>query len=307
MQVFKEIKPNLIELSCIAQGMFDGVHLGHQKVILDAVKRAKLSGTKSGIVTFSDHPQFITARTPTKLINSLEERLALFEKLNVEFVLILDFDEELSRISAENYIRTVLLESLNMKYIAIGYDHRFGSQKRGDYNMLEKFAKDHNFDITVIQPFKVEGQLASSSVIRKYISNGDMTSVTKLLGRPFSITGQTVIGKQRGTAMGFPTANVNTPQNIICPNTGVYSGTVKIDGNIYPSVINVGKRPTFGDLEENIIEAHILNFNKVLYDKILEVQFLQRIRFEKKFNSIDELKDQIQKDCQIAEFQLASL
>ena len=300
MLIFEKIKPDLVNSSCLALGMFDGVHLGHQKVILDAVKKSGQLNALSTIVTFSAHPQLITARTPSKSITSLDDRLSLFEELGIQAVLVLNFDEELSRMSAEDYIKTVLVNALNAKSISIGYDHKFGAQKKGDDKLLELYGKQYNYDVTVLPPVTLDGQIISSSVIRKLISIGDVSSASKLLGRPFSIKGCVIKGKQRGKKLGFPTANLPFPDNIIAPAAGVYSGMVEIDGSSYYAVINFGKRPTFGDLKEDLIEAHVLNYDGDLYDKSIEVSFLKKLRNEIKFNSETELKQQIMEDCRLA-------
>lgn len=297
MLVFKKIKPDLVSASCLALGMFDGVHLGHQKVIMNAVKKAGNQNALSVILTFLNHPQNITAKTPAKLITTLEERLELFEGLGVQVAVVLDFTEDFSKISAIDYIKTVLVDSLNAKNISIGYDHRFGAQKKGDTKLLEMYGKQYGYKVSVISPVIIDGQIASSSDIRKFIATGDVLWASKLLGRPFSLRGTITKGKQRGRKLGFPTINLPLPENIISPASGVYSGLVEIKGKSHFAVINIGKRPTFGDLEENIAEAHILDFNGDLYNKNIEIAFLRKLRDEKKFSSEDELKNQIQIDC----------
>lgn len=229
MLVFNEIRQNLVPASCIAHGMFDGVHIGHQKVILDAVKRAEDINALSIAVSFKNHPQSITAKTPAKLITSLDKRLELFEELGVQAAVILDFNEELSSLSAQEYLDKILIDSLNMKSISIGYDHRFGAQKKGDVKFLEQNSSVYNFEISVMPPVKISGQLASSSDIRKFISIGDVTTASELLGRPFSIKNKIIYGQQRGRMMGFPTINLQMPDNIIEPAAGVYSGIAEIE------------------------------------------------------------------------------
>lgn len=302
MLVFRKIKPNLLDSSSLALGMFDGVHLGHQKVILDAIQMSQKLNTVSTVITFAKHPQLITARTPTKLITSLEDRLDLFEELGIQATVILDFNENLCKMTAEEYLHNILIGALNAKSITTGYDHHFGAQKKGNIKFLEANKENFGYQVNVIPPVNINGQIVSSSVIRQFISMGEMESASKLLGRPFMIKGPVIKGMQRGRVLGFPTANLIMPEEIIEPAGGVYTGTVEIDNRQYYSVINVGKRPTFGDLTEDLIEAHIINYSGDLYDKIIEVNFLKKIRNEKKFNSLDELKAQIQHDCETAAF-----
>ncbi|EKE02844.1 MAG: riboflavin biosynthesis protein RibF [uncultured bacterium] len=300
MLVFNEIKPNIIPASCLAQGMFDGVHLGHQKVIMNSIEKSKTMDALATVVTFANHPQHITTKKSPKLITKLEDRLELFEDLGVQAVLLLDFTEELSRMTAVDYIKTVLVQGLNARHISIGYNHRFGSRKKGDYKLLEQYSKQYGYNVTVISQVNIEGQVASSSDIRKLISNGDVYLASKLLGRPFSIKGTVIEGKRRGTRLGFPTANMELPENMISPAAGVYSGLVYIGNDSHYAVINVGKRPTYGDLLVNLVEAHILNYNGDLYHKNIEVAFLKKLREEKKFASEAKLVEQIRLDCQAA-------
>jgi len=280
--------------------MFDGVHLGHQKVILSAVKNAERYDSISTIVTFSQHPGYIKSKTHPRLITTFEEKLELFKKLGVQAVVILDFTDELSRISAEDYLKNFLIMGLNAKSISVGYNHHFGANKKGDCNLLRSYSAEFNYEVKVISPVTIDGHVVSSSAIRKHIHSGDVDIATKMLGRPYSIKNIVVEGKHRGRLLGFPTANLNLPPDKSCPKAGVYSGIVDIDEKKYFSVVNVGKRPTYGDLVENLIEAHILDFDGDIYNKEIEVSFLSRIRDEKKFASEDELKEQIKLDCKTA-------
>ncbi len=303
--VFRDYKKDLIPSSCLALGMFDGVHLGHQEVLLNAIKKAKLYGALSTVVTFSTHPQIITTRTPTKMITNLQERLKLFEQLGIEVVLVLDFNEKLSHVKPEKYIENVLVKSLNPKSISIGYDHRFGEQKKGNNVLLQRYGNIYGYDVSVIDPVKVNGQIASSSTIRKFLSIGEVNTAATLLNRNFSINAEVVHGKKRGTAMGFPTANIAIPDFLITPGSGVYVGSVRIKNEFYQAVINVGSRPTFGDITQSLIEVHILDFNDLIYGEILNVSFIKKIRDEKQFSSIGELIHQIELDCQFAAKEMA--
>ena len=298
MLVFNQIKPDLLNSSCLALGVFDGVHLGHEKVILNAVKKSQNLDALSAVVTFSKHPR----KTPVKLITTLDERLKLFEELGVQAAIVLDFTEEIHNMTAEDYIKKFLCEGLNARSITVGYNHHFGAEKKGNTKLLEKYSSECNYELTVIPPVALEGRAVSSSAIRNFISKGDVVSASKFLGRPFSVRGKVIPGQKRGALLGFPTANLSIPDNIIIPEAGVYSGMVYIQEKSYQAVINVGKRPTFGDLKENLIEVHILNFSGDLYNQAIEVSFLKKLREEKKFASTDELKEQIILDCREATF-----
>lgn len=294
MEVIKNIKPNTFKHSSLALGMFDGVHLGHQKVINNAIEQAKNLKTKSVVVTFKEHPQKITAKTPAKLISKLEDRLAMFEKLGVDATVLMEFNQELSNMTASDYIQKFLIGSLNAKNISIGYDHRFGSDKKGDENLLREYR--HNFNTDVIPAFLVEGQIVSSSIIRKVLSLGEVHLAHKYLGRPFCIKGEVIKGAQRGRLLGYPTANIELPEKYISPRDGVYAGIVEVEDKQYKSVINIGKRPTYNDIEQHLLEAHLIDFKGDLYSKEINVLFIERIRDEVKFKSEEDLKTQIQKD-----------
>ncbi len=303
--VFRDYKKDLIQSSCLALGMFDGVHIGHKEVLLSAVNKAKQYGALSTVVTFSKHPQIITNRTPTKLITNIEERLKLFETLGLEAVLVLDFDEKLSHVKPDKYIEDILVKSLNPKSISTGYDHRFGEQKKGDNVLLQSYATTYGYEVSIIPPVQINGQVASSSAIRKFISIGDLESAATLLNRQFSVNGEVIHGEKRGTAMGFPTANIAIPDFLIAPASAVYAGGVRIKNEYYQAVINVGTRPTFGSSNQSLIEVHILDFNDLIYGEIVNVSFMKKIRDEKQFSSIDQLIHQIELDCQFASEDMA--
>lgn len=300
MEIFRKISPNLLASSSLALGMFDGVHLGHQTVLADAIRKGEVLKTKSAVVAFANHPQLITCKTPTKLLTTLEDRLNLFEKAGIEAALILDFTKELAEMSAYNYLKKILIETLNAKSITIGYDHSFGAERKGDYNFLVENSPVFGYEIDLILPVSIDGKTVSSSLIRNFINIGEVDLAAKLLGRSYSIKGNVIEGKKRGKILGFPTANLKTTENIVIPGTGAYAGTVEIDKNKYKSVINIGKNPTFGDINYTSIEVHIFDFSDDIYGKAIRVNFIKKLRNEKKFSSIEDLISQIRVDCQNA-------
>lgn len=300
MQVVRELRKNLFESSSLALGVFDGVHIGHQKVIKQAVDHAGQLGVTSAIVTFSRHPRYITTGIMPGVITPLEERLKLFEALGVDAVVVIDFNEELAKMTAEDYLEKILLGCMNAKSLSVGYNHKFGSDGKGTGDFLKQSCEENNIKINIMSPVKIDNHVVSSSVIRGFIVAGDVASAHQFLGRPFKVKGEVVEGQHLGRQLGFPTANLLVDDELIFPLRGVYKGTVSVDGKIYRSVINVGRRPTIGDLQKDLIEAHILDFDKDIYGEIIEVAFLERIRDEKKFESLDELKKQITKDCRQA-------
>jgi len=298
LKIYREIKPDLLARSSLALGMFDGIHIGHQKVIAEAVNKGKDLSAMPAVLTFSAHPNFIIAKTPVKSITTLDDKLAIFEKSGIEAAIILDFTREFSQITAYDYIKTILNESLHAVNITVGYNHRFGKQKTGDKNVLKTYESSFGYALSVVQPVLIDGHTVSSSAIRKFISSGEVETAAKFLGRDFSVTGKVVKGKGRGTAMGFPTANLLTDRDIIIPHSGVYFGIVNIDGREFYSAVNIGKRPTFGDLKQNLIEAYIFDYEGELYGKELILSFVSKIRDEIKFDSQQELANQIKIDCE---------
>lgn len=303
MLIYKEITPDLLQKSSCALGMFDGVHRGHQRVIGTAKKMALVYDCPCVVLTFSAHPQFITASTPTPQITTLNERLDLFEQEGVDISIALDFNKEFSQITAEQYLKNMLVGGLNMRSVSIGYDHQFGKGKRGNQFFLKEFAEEFNYDVQIVPPVTVEGQIVSSSIIRKILKYGDIRFANKLLGREFKISGVVETGAKRGRTLGYPTANVKPEENVVVPACGVYSVEIQLMNTSvkYPAVLNIGYRPTFADVTEPTLEAFIIGFDQDIYGENVSVTFKSRIRDEKKFSSPEELVKQIQKDIEYVE------
>ncbi len=304
MLLYKEIKQGLFtEGTGVALGVFDGVHLGHAEIIKKAVAFAKKNNFKSVVSTFCNHPHTeITGQAP-KLLSSFEERLQLIEKLDVDAVLALEFDSKLRHMRAQDYFTKVLIECLSAKYISIGYDHKFGFNQEGTPDKLKEWGKKFGITINVNTPVNINDEPVSSTRIRKNIVAGQIKSANLLLGRYYSVAGNITQGLKRGTELGFPTANLMVPGDLITPAVGVYVGLLTIlegEKNQLPCVINIGHCPTFKDDNSELkVEAHILDFSfKELYGKKIKIEFIDRLRDEIKFNSKEELIDQIKKDCE---------
>lgn len=295
MLIFKEVETNLLESSSIALGVFDGVHLGHVKVIHNAIEQAKKCNTVSCVVTFSNYPQDVldNALKP-QVITPINKKLELFQDLGVGAVLLLEFSKEFMELSAEQYLRGVLINSLNPKAITTGFNHHFGANQKGNTQLLESYSEKFGYQLSTVPPVELDGEVVSSSAIRKCILNGDMVKASEFLGRDFSLECIVTEGSKKGFDLGFPTANIeNIPIDIA---SGVYSGWVKIHNKKYKSAINIGSAPTIKG-GKKLIEAHILHFSKNIYGETIEVGFSQKLRDEKKFASTDELIEQIKKDC----------
>jgi len=316
--VYTEARPGLLKASCVALGFFDSVHPGHQAVIKKAVDEARRLDIASGVVTFYDHPRGLTRGQAPQLLTVIEQRLDLFEALGVDHAMVLTFSEELCRLSPREYVENVLLGSMGAKSISVGHNHHFGRNREGDANLLRQYGQEDDFVVHVADMVFVDGLEVSSSRIRQLIEQKDMPLAASLLSRPYAVRGTIVGGAQRGRKIGFPTANVSAAFNQLIPPPGVYAGYIRQakDGpsllQPMPCVINIGYRPTFSEeVKENkenplTVEAHVLDFEGDLYDQTLEVQFVQYLRGEIKFEGIKQLVDQIASDCQSARCYLAA-
>ena len=291
MQIFTELNknPNL----SLALGFFDGVHLGHQKVIKSAVDFAKRNGIKSAVVTFKEHPCCFFRGICPKYILTREERLKHIEALWVDYVYLLDFNSKLCMLSAEDYLREVLVGNFSPKSISTGFNHYFGAKKSGNVTLLAEKQVEYGYKYFEISPQKVFGKTISSTAIRELLSKGQIKNANEMLGYNFSITGEVVKGQQLGRTIGFRTANLIYPNELIDLPFGVYSTVVTIDGKKYQGVTNFGIRPTVSDSHKCTLETHILDFEKDIYGKHITVEFIKMIRAEEKFKSLDELKNQI--------------
>ncbi|MCM8818411.1 MAG: riboflavin biosynthesis protein RibF [Candidatus Omnitrophica bacterium] len=263
----------------IGIGKFDGIHIGHKKIIEEVVKKGKSKRIIPSIFTFKNFPvEFF--------ISSWEEKLNLFENLGIELCIWCDY-EEISFWQPFEFIE--YLECISVKSIVVGNGFQFGSHRKGTIEDLKK-----KFDVLIVQPVIVEGEIVNSTKIREYLKNGDIEKVNKLLGRNFSFKGKVITGNSRGKNLGFPTANLSLFNNIKIKE-GVYGAWVKFDNNLYKGALSIGNCPTFYN-DENKIEVHIINFDKIIYGEILEIYPILRIRDQKKFKNLEELKENIKKD-----------
>ncbi|MGL4999719.1 bifunctional riboflavin kinase/FAD synthetase [Cetobacterium sp.] len=282
---------------CVAIGAFDGIHLGHRELISEAVKKAKKIGGKSVVFTFLNHPMEITANLKApKLISSLEEKIHIVESLNVDYLILQPFTKEFSSMTPDRFVQEVLKNILKTKEIYVGFNFSFGKDGKGSIQSLKELGKKLDINTNIIDPIKLEDKVISSTFIRKMLILGNLDIANRCLGQPFLIIGEVVHGRKLGRLMGFPTANLKI-LNKVYPPFGIYGGKVRVeDENHYrDAVINIGKNPTLKP-DERSIEVHILDFDKDIYGKKIYVSLVQFLRDEKKFNSMDELKETIKKD-----------
>ena len=294
MKVFHSISEfSSHKKTVVTLGTFDGVHLGHQKII----NRLLNAGLESVVLTFSQHPRSILHKdSNVKLLNTNEEKIALLEKCGVNNLIIQNFDTEFSELTGEAFVKGILVDQLNIQKIIIGYDHRFGKNRSSDIHDLIYFGKKYHFDVEQISAKEIDEISVSSTKIRNAILEGDITLANDYLGYPYTFSGSVTKGRQLGRTIGFPTANlkINDTRKII-PKNGVYVVNGYWDNNWHQGMMNIGVKPTI-DGQNLTIEVHFFDLNQDLYDKQIAIQVLDFLREEVKFDSLDTLKEQLRKD-----------
>lgn len=281
----------------ITIGTFDGVHLGH-KSILDKMKNASLDNQyESLVLTFFPHPRMVLQQDSSiKLLNTIDEKAALLEKFGIDNLIIHPFDEAFSNLSAEEFVKEILVNKLNIHKIIIGHDHRFGKNRTADINDLILFGKKYGFEVEQIGAKEIDEIAISSTKIRKALLEGKIKLANEYLGYSYFISGKVIEGKKIGRTIGFPTANIKINENYkLLPKNGVYIVSSEIDNVLHYGMMNIGKNPTIGENEQSI-EVHFFNLDKDIYNKNLKISILEHIREEQKFNSLTELQTQLEKD-----------
>jgi riboflavin kinase/FMN adenylyltransferase len=287
-------------------GVFDGVHLGHKRLISRLLEEAGQGNLLSGVVTFRQHPEeLLSPRVRLPFLTDIEERTGLLKNEGVDFIVTLSFTAELARLGARQFVG-LLQKHLRMRGLVIGSDFALGKGREGDTDTLQKLGQDMNFSVTVVPPYMINGEVVSSTAIRKALAGGDMEKVQKLVGRPFSLQGKVVTGAGRGVGLGFPTANLDISPEQALPPDGVYASWAHIDGKIYQSMVNIGQCPTFGDTE-GTVEAYLVDYQGDLYGRELKIDIVARLRDEKKFDTVDDLKKQVAEDIRQGKTMLNSM
>lgn len=297
MQHFRSLDEVQLSSSWVTIGTFDGVHLGHQQIIKDLVQKARKQDQTPVVVTFHPHPAVVLGGVEGPYYLTLpEKRAQLLADLGVEIVITHPFTRRISNYSPEKFIAR-LDEHLHLEKLWVGYDFALGKDRAGDARVLNKLGETFGYQLEVIPPYKLAGKKVSSSTIRTMLREGHVVEAARFLGRSFSLQGEVVIGDKRGHSLGFPTSNLEVPEEMIDIQPGVYAGWAAVDGNSWPAVTNVGFRPTFEvDFPPLRIETHLLDFSGNLYDKQLEVSFQVKLRDERKFAQVDDLIAQIGRD-----------
>lgn len=289
--------------SSIAWGMFDGVHLGHQHVLRLALNEARIRGGRAVALTFDPHPQSVVCpeRAP-RLLQSLSQRLRYLGSIGMDVALVLEFTPELSRVSGQAFVEHLLSRTSGFSSLSVGEGFQFGAQRSGDIALLRRIGTERGFAVHVAQPVSLGGTVVSSSRIRQSLREGDLETVSELLGRPYAVSGIVVQGDRLGRRIGFPTANVDV-HGLELPPHGVYAARVRMPPDIVevPAVLNWGIRPTLKRPEgESRFEVHLLDKGRDLYGRELEITFVQFLRGECRFDSLEALQSQIGQDCTVA-------
>lgn len=302
MRVIRGIEKLEVENTVITIGNFDGVHKGHEKLFEFVKRKAKLINGTSVVVTFHPHPiKVLFKEHPLKLITTTEDKLKLIEKCGIDITVLIPFTPTFAQIEAEDFVRDILIQKFNAKWVIVGYDYKFGKGRRGDRDLLKTLGNSYGFKVKVLKAYKRKGKILSSTAVRNALKEGNVREANLFLGRAYHIDGEVIKGFGRGSSLlGYPTANILPFQEII-PKEGVYAVKIAIKhlSKIYRGVANIGRNPTF-DNESLSYEVHILDFNEDLIGKSIRIHFIARIRDEKKFSSPEELKQSIAKDIEEA-------
>lgn len=296
MKVIKAIKDIDIEFDTVVTiGNFDGVHKGHQVLIEKTATYAKARGIKSAVFTFLNHP--INYFVPEKVKNIFDEKEKerLIEGFGIDYLIDIPFDKAMTQISAEQFIVKILKDKIHAKKIVVGHDFTFARNKEGTVDVLREMGHEYGIEVEIVQPIKINGIRVSSTFIRELISEGRIDEIPQYLGTPYVIEGEIIHGKANGRKMGYPTANISLKDQIIKPKNGIYASRVIIDGKKYFGATNVGMNPTVNGKYLSI-ETNILDFDEDIYGKRVRIEFLEKIRDEKKFESLDELRKQLDLD-----------
>jgi riboflavin kinase/FMN adenylyltransferase len=278
-------------------GVFDGVHLGHKYLIAQLKEHARQQNLLSGVITFRQHPQeVLSPQSKLPFLTDLSQRADLLKNEGIEAIITLSFTRELAQISARQFL-SLLKEYMRMRGLVIGYDFALGRNKEGNTDALRALGQEMGFSVIVVPPIIIDGEVVSSTAIRNALAEGNMKRVQNLIERPFSLHGSVIPGAGRGMELGFPTANLDIDPEQALPAEGVYATWTYIDDKAYQSVTNIGYRPTFGD-SERTVEVYLLDYHSDLYEHELKIDIIERLRGEKKFDTVEELKKQITKDVE---------
>ncbi len=301
MKTFNSIYSYSKAKSIVTIGTFDGVHIGHKKILEKIIQSAKELNCESVVLTFFPHPRMVLQEnSEVKLLNTVQEKKALLQQIGIDNLIIHPFDQEFSRLTAEEFVKNILVDQLNIQKIIIGHDHRFGRNRTADIDDLILYGKEYGFEVEQISAQEINDNAVSSTKIRNAILDGNCTLTKSYLGYNYFFSGKVVQGKQLGRTIGFPTANIQIEENYkLIPKNGVYSVKSIINNTTFYGMMNIGDRPTVNG-EHQTIEVNIFDFETTIYNKIITIELLEFIREEQKFDSLEALKNQLNTDKETA-------
>jgi len=302
-----------LERAVLTVGNFDGLHVGHQRIMATVTGRARAFDGQAAVYTFEPHPRkVLQPEQPPRLLTTLEQKLELFEAAGVDVSIVEPFDREFARLPAERFVREILYERIDPLEVYVGYDFRYGRDREGSMRTLTELGPHLGFAVTIVPEVKLGSRDVNSTRIRELLEQGSVEDAALLLGRPYTIRGRVVEGARRGRTLGFPTLNLDA-ENDVLPQTGVYAGHVRFldEGSpprqsVFAAVTNVGRRPTFGASERVLTEAHLLDFSADAYGRRIEITFEHHLRGERRFPDVDALRAQIAADAELARKKLAA-
>ncbi|SHI00019.1 bifunctional riboflavin kinase/FAD synthetase [Sporanaerobacter acetigenes] len=297
MKIIKYEKNNTINAkTAVALGNFDGLHIGHQKLIETMIKESRIKKLKSSVLLFNNHTKTVlnNVKAP-EILTTNEQKTELLESLGLELIYSMDFNAEIMKLSPEEFVKKILIDRLNAKLVVVGFDYKFGYKATGDSEVLKQLGKNYGFEVIIIGPVYSGDNIVSSTLIRDLLKKGKVKEASELLGRPFTMNGKVISGEKRGKSMGFPTANLSIEYNYLIPKFGVYKTKTVVNNKEYLSLTNVGTNPTFDEAKIHI-ETHILDFNENIYGEKISIKYLDFIREEIKFNTKGELMVQVKND-----------
>lgn len=300
MKIFQDLTAiNSIPNPVLTIGTFDGVHVGHQKILQQVKKEAEKIGGESVLFTFFPHPRMVLYPEShgLKLLQTQEEKMAKLARVGIENCIVYPFTFDFSRLSAIEFVRDILVNKLQIKKLVIGYDHQFGKNREGNIEFLKEICEVYGFEVIEIPAQDIDAVNVSSTKIRKAILDGDLAKANEYLGERFELTGTVVHGQAIGKTIGFPTANIKVNSELkLIPGNGVYAVAVSLKDSDYIGMLNIGNRPTVNDSTDRTIEVHILDFSGEIYAEEITVKFIDKLRDEKQFKDLQELQNQLKED-----------
>jgi riboflavin kinase / FMN adenylyltransferase len=279
-------------------GTFDGIHSGHQQIIKKVKEIGSGNSRRTFFITFDPHPRkVLSGRNDIKLLTTLQEKTELLENFGIENLYIIEFTKEFSQLTSREFFKEFIIDTVGLSDIVIGYDHHFGKDRSGDIKTLYELSREYDFNVTVVEPFKLDGEAVSSTKIRKALESGDLPKANSYLGRYYSFRGTVVKGDMRGRGLGFPTANLELEdESKLLPALGIYAVEIILGEEKFYGLMSIGRRPTFYDSGKIVPEVYIFDFDREIYGETLLVHMVERIRDEEKYTSAEELIEQMEKD-----------